>query len=436
MPAPIYTQITQQLAARQIERRRSVRRTAAKRLSGSSELRDIYTRMAKRNASSPLYLLQLNTAKRHFLIDMKEDAMNLSMLLDELDPAQSDLYSSWLAVSDHPLLASADLTPDAAGLPLEKLPEPALLQIHSLALPQRNIGNPLYAAGRTLEPGLYRFQAEVEDNLYQLQFNISPGSTNEDILTKLARFIGKSSIGIHAKVDGLGGERIRMRLESEHTGRVNDRTFTLTDIEYPSSGHGLIDFLGLNHLDQSPANAYVTLNGASKELMNNEFTLKRSLHVSLLKASEESIRIGYAPDTAGVKELLEDFLNQYNSFLWVGETAKANHSGSSALYRNLSQLLSWHSERLGDCGIYLSDGRLAASYDLVSQSLEDGSLPSVFAGDSPFVVDLKNELNQIALDPVQYTTKEVVTYPNTTRQNFLSPYAFSLYSGLFYNECL
>ena len=66
MPAPIYTQITQQLAARQIERRRSVRRTAAKRLSGSSELRDIYTRMAKRNASSPLYLLQLNTAKRHF----------------------------------------------------------------------------------------------------------------------------------------------------------------------------------------------------------------------------------------------------------------------------------------------------------------------------------------------------------------------------------
>ena len=36
MPAPIYTQITQQLAARQIERRRSVRRTAAKRLSGSS----------------------------------------------------------------------------------------------------------------------------------------------------------------------------------------------------------------------------------------------------------------------------------------------------------------------------------------------------------------------------------------------------------------
>ena len=92
--------------------------------------------------------------------------------------------------------------------------------------------------------------------------------------------------------------------------------------------------------------------------------------------------------------------------------------------------------RSGDCGIYLSDGRLAASYDLVSQSLEDGSLPSLFAGDSPFVVDLKNELNQIALDPVQYTTKEVVTYPNTTRQNFLSPYAFSLYSGLFYNECL
>lgn len=422
MLSNVYNQLYTQLPAR---------RSSGRRMNNPTELREQYSRMVQRNALSPIYLLRPNSDRKNFLLNMKEEVSALSATMDRLDPAASDLYTTYRAVSDHSGLAAPAVLSDPAD-PSEVFE----LQIHTLALPQKNEGVPVNPRSHALRAGLYRFQADVKGSLYEFQFRISEGSNNESILTKLADFLGKTGIGIKASVETADDSRIRMTIESKDTGVHKPLIFTLEDMEYPDGGRGLVEYLGLNDTVQYPSNASYSINGVETGSDRNDIFLNNNMKVSLLESSGETIRLGYRVETEQIRDTAGRFMEQYNQLLKTGQDALNNNSASSAVVRNLSSLLSRHTMTLAACGFHFEEQQLAVDEEKLNQAAGDGTLSELFSSSSPFRAELKNELSRMYLDPVRYTDKVVVSYPDTSRQRFLSPYAVSLYSGMFFNESL
>ena len=47
---------------------------------------------------------------------------------------------------------------------------------------------------------------------------------------------------------------------------------------------------------------------------------------------------------------------------------------------------------------------------------------------------LSRKMQDIALNPMEYVDKTIVTYPNTSRAGFNTPYNTSVYSGIMFNS--
>lgn len=424
MLAMVYNNLQMSLNVAKVNPRRLVHR--------HSELREHYSQIVKKNTLAPVYLLRFNNGKERFVLDLKEEAVALSALLSELSDSGSEIYNSYVAISDHPELADAELLDNAPSSSGSWPPEPVSLLVHRLATTQQNIGNPVYPNSHILEPGLYQFQAGVDENLFRFQIHINREDTNRTILQKLSQFLSAADIGIHPFVQELSDGRCRMCLESSESG--GSFLFTLEDSGFPSGSHGLVDYLGLNQTERFPSNSQFSLNGAEKEAAHNQITLNRALAIHLLGASDEPATIRCVPHKGGILSSVDDFIAKYNHLLTSGR--EGGKFASSSLSGTLSNVLRHHAGKLADCGLTFEDGFLSADQEKLAQGIGSGSLKKLFGADSPFREELAQALDTISMDPIHYVEKIVVSYPNTARQNFLSPYASSLYSGLYYNNFL
>lgn len=401
---------------------------------GRSELREHYSHMVKKNTLAPIYLLRFNSAKERFILDIKEESVALSALLQEMSEPQSEIFTSFEAVSDHPDLADAALLQERASSSVSWPPDPVSLRIHNLAATQQNAGNPVYPGSHILSPGPYHFQASVDEDLYQFQFHIKSDDTNRSILNKLSEFLSAAAIGIKSVVEELPDGRCRMLLESEESG--GSFLFTLEDTEAPEDSRGLVDYFGLNQTERFPFNAHFSLNGMEKESGRNQFTLNRSLKIRLLEASDETVTIRCLPDQSRIRRCTDEFIERYNRLLTLSLSSGASRTASSSLSGALSAIPEHHTGKLEECGIRFEDKALAVDPEQEEKALKNGDIRRLFSAESAFHKELDEVLSSISLDPIHYVQKVVVAYPNTAKQNFLSPYAASLYSGLFYNNFL
>ena len=68
------------------------------------------------------------------------------------------------------------------------------------------------------------------------------------------------------------------------------------------------------------------------------------------------------------------------------------------------------------------------------QASLDGGMKDLFARENGFIARLKDKMDAMAINPMDYLEKTVVLYPNTQKSNFTNPYVTSMYSGLFFNS--
>ena len=92
------------------------------------------------------------------------------------------------------------------------------IEVHQLATSQINTGHYLQPNSRTVKPGDYSFDLNINNLTYEFQFNVDEEESNSDIQNKLARLINRSNIGLNASVseDSLGNTALN--IESDMTG--------------------------------------------------------------------------------------------------------------------------------------------------------------------------------------------------------------------------
>ena len=61
-------------------------------------------------------------------------------------------------------------------------------------------------------------------------------------------------------------------------------------------------------------------------------------------------------------------------------------------------------------------------------------LKTLFEEPDGLFAKLSRKMSDIALNPVDYVDKVIVTYPNTARAGFSNPYLTSIYSGMMFNS--
>jgi hypothetical protein len=91
-------------------------------------------------------------------------------------------------------------------------------------------------------------------------------------------------------------------------------------------------------------------------------------------------------------------------------------------------------DELSACGIIEEEnGKITIDEVLAYQAVLDGGMEDLFHRENGFIAKIKDKLDAITINPMDYLDKMILTYPNNRKENFVSPYITSVYSGMLFN---
>ncbi len=396
-----------------------------------SELREHYGNIVKMTKRSPLYFVRLSNEKQKFVLNVKEAALNLKSLTDDLVEEEKGYFNKRAVYSEEEGVVSAKMIEGKE----EETPNPFTIKVKSLARPQINEGIAQFESGAGLPEGKYVFQVKMEDNAYELPFEVKEGDTNLDVASKLVNYINRTDVGLQANLSYMDrSEMVRIELQSFKTGDAERLLFELSDVSKPGD-RGLVDYFGLNRFTQTPRSAVFDMNGVETRALSNRFILNGSLEVQLHKASEGVAQIGYKNDAKGAVDKVKEVVGVWNQLVDKAYDYAAKAKSYPKLANELKAIARGSRSDLESAGIVMEEGgRLSVDSALATQAFQEGDLKELFSKDSPFVGKVKEEMGKISTDPMEYVDKKMVSYPNIRKNGFSYTYMTSMYSGMLFNH--
>jgi len=401
-----------------------------------SELQNVYRDIMRLTSEQPLYKVTFDESAQEYTLGIKDAALSLTSMIKELNAEETtSVFQNRILVSDQPEDVDVSVL-EGSSLPEEDLP--LSVEVSTLSSSQENHGNFVPAGESALVSGQYNFTIGIEENMYSFQFNVASGSSNLELQKKLADFINKTSIGLRTRIvrePETGNSRLDL---IAITAGASDgiASFRPADVRFPSdASHGIITHFGLDNIAKAPENTRFTVNGIPKEVRGRSYLYNNALVLSLKKTTETPVTIGRVADQEPIMEKLRSFIKKYNSvFDFVKQQQPDNHRAKKLLYE-LGSTMRQFSAELGTCGLTVSkDGLLYANEKKMYTAAGNGSIEQLFSEESKFSAVLVKKLSDIALNPMDYLNKTVVTYPNVTAKKTLNPYVSSIYCGLLYNN--
>ena len=401
-----------------------------------SELQNVYRDIMRLTSEQPLYKVTFDESAQEYTLGIKDAALSLSSMIKELNTEETtSVFKNRVLVSDQPDAVDVSVL-EGSSLPDESLP--LSVEVSSLSSPQENHGTFVPAGESALVSGQYNFTIGIEENIYSFQFNVGNGASNLELQKKLADFINKTSIGLRTRIvrePETGNSRLDL---IAITAGASDgiASFRPADVRFPKdASHGIITHFGLDNIAKAPENTRFTINGTPKEVRGHSYLYNNSLVLSLKKTTETPVSIGKVADQEPIMEKLRGFVDKYNSvFDFVKQQQPDNHRAKKLLYE-LGATMRQFSSELSTCGLTVSkDGLLFTDEKKMYTAAGNGSVEKLFAEDGKFSVAMVKKLSDIALNPMEYLNKTIVTYPNVTAKKTLNPYVSSVYCGLLYNN--
>lgn len=402
-----------------------------------SELRDIYTRIAKMTSEQPLYKVSFDNIAQEFTLGLKGSALSLASVLKELHTRDaSSVFREHVLISDHPEEVSVSV-PEGTGS--NAVSDPLCIRVSRLSSPQKNAGVFVASDAAELPAGQYTFTAGVDDNLYSFQFNVSEGSKNLELLTKLSDFINKTAIGLTTVVrqqPDLGLSRLELTAVQPGSSVSGTPSFTLSDTKRPEGAErGIIAHFGLNHVLALPGNTEFTVNGVSCSARGTKDIQSHAVSLSFHAATGQPVQIFAQTDSTPVVKKAAEFVKRYNETISLIRSNPAAGQGARRLWAELDRMTTQYGDSLSSCGILIApDGSLSPEWKTLTHAAKDGTLEQLFTSEDGFVSAVLGKCNEISLNPMEYLNRTVVTYPNTMGKKTFSPYITSIYSGLLYNN--
>jgi len=403
-----------------------------------NELRDVYNNMLKINKKSPLYKVASTDSVKQYAIDLKETARQLKYVAASLTDEHGNISgtSKKKAISSNNKVAKAKYI----GPSSEKTADidDIELFVEKLAMPQVNISNYLQKDSYGLSKGPYSFDLSIGDYTYEFQFNVKPNDTNLDIQQRLSRLINKSNVGVNAEVIENATGHSALKITSDATGVSSymnkGLTFVIADTPGEENGDA-VKFLGLDRVYSEPSNAVFTVNGIEKTSASNTISIPDQFEIELVGTNVEGDEtlIGLKPDFDALIDNISEFIDTYNQTVDFAKNKMTTSYESGHFYRDISSIAKNYKYSLDASGFsVLPDGHLQLDESLLTQAAREGTLTDNLDKLNNFKNSLVRKSENIALNPIQYIDKKMITYPHPTR-NMPSPYVTSMYSGFLFN---
>lgn len=395
----------------------------------SSELKAVYTNMARYNKKSPLYMMSLSNNKQSHMINIKESALTLRDVVESFANSDSNIYSKKMLHSDN----TEVITGSFKNQNYAALPEELSIEINSLATAQINTGNYVDSGAYSIKTGSHPFTITSPHGNAHFNLTVSGKESNIDIQNKLAGFINNRIMGVSAYVD-IKEHTSALLLSSTSTGTPssgNELHFKATN---DSSEQDIVEFFGMNNVTTKPTDSTFSINGTSHTSSSNNISINQVLELDFHKISEGPVKISLVPDTEVATEQLDAFIDAYNHLVDLSENGSTTYTGSRNLLRDISGIVDKHKAELEMAGITIDEShKLIKNPELVTKSLINGNFAQLFSENSTFKEDVTHATERLTLDPMAYINRLIVSYPNT--QNKLgTAYTQSVYSGLIYNN--
>jgi flagellar hook-associated protein 2 len=396
----------------------------------SSELKAVYSNMAKLNKKSPLFLVSLSEQKQEHIIDIKESALTLKDVADSFSDPESTVYSQKTLYSSD----EASITGAFRRQPKDELPASLSIEVDSLATEQVNVGEYVRSDDRSLPAGSHRFAIDTSEGLSQFNLSVSFEDTNLSIQNRIADSINSRELGINASVLREGANSALM-LQSTETGAPASSTGLHFSLKDENGGQGLTQIYGLSDVAVMPQDSQFKINGEPHSSTSNHISINQIVELDFHRATGKPVEIGFVPDTRYAKEQLESFMDAYNNLVGLAEKEGHVGIGSRSLLRDISGIVEKHRETLEHAGITVDDtGRLSMADSENTNLFKEENLSKLFKADSEFRKDIAQATDRLTLDPMAYINKLIVTYPNKEDKAAGATYTQSLYSGLMYNN--
>lgn len=389
------------------------------------DLKTVYKNMVKQNQHSPFYKFAFPDSTQAYAIGIKEAAMHLEAQSQSLGPHAQSVFHEMTAVSSNENVVYASMNSNDA----DGIPEQLSIEIQTLAKGQTNVGNYLPSGESSLTPGEYSLAITVGRNEYTFQLNIHKDDTNLQLQRNIATSINDNNIGIRAgirnnRVDGTSA----LVLRSETVGQPNDHDLIFRfDQSYLEND--ISSILGIDQVETAPTNAHFTINGTAHTSISNRISLNHSVDLDLLSESEEPVTISLVPDEEKIGDKLDDFIHSYNQLVDISRSG-SSQKGATRLFRDVTNITRRFAKDLSDAGLTIDEN----GYLNKAEEFDNAKIQLLFDEKiSAFRQEIKKSTSKMALNPLEYIDKTVVTYPNT-QGTYPNPYEPSKYSGLLYND--
>ncbi len=405
------------------------KRTSRSHLHDRDELRHIYSDIQLKNRFAPLYLTEPSPQAVAYAVQLKESAEALKQTITTFGNSDSQmLFSSKKAYSNTPELVDVEYTADHNK---STAPEHFHLVVKEFASPQVNESSFLTSDQPVLmPPDNYSFDILTNKLHYELQFSVNEGETHKQLQSKLARLINNSDIGMQAELI-TDRERTALKITSEAYGLPvqGSAHFEITD-KNTSHTAGIVHYLGLNKSVHEATNAAYTIDGAVHSSYSNTFPVHGSYRLTLHPASDvREAEIGLYPDLESLAYNIEGFVSCYNQFIdGIRNSENAKAADNNHLLAEMDKLLARHKGKIEKYGIEIGD-------DSTLTFLRDDSLAKMPELEhlQSFGNQVLRKLRAIALDPMEYITRAICSYPNPAT-SYINPYVTSIYSGMLFNS--
>ena len=402
-----------------------------------SELRNVYNNMLKVNKKSPLYKLLDTENVQKYAIDLKESARSLKNVAASLTDMNGSI-SGFLrkkAVSGNPSIVDVKYIGDAEGADEA---EPLEIKVNSLAASQVNEGNYLSPSNRNLSKGDYFFDMNIGEYTYEFSFSVKDDDNNETIQDKLVRLFNRANIVVTAGqvTDENGNQAIIMRSNSTgETGSSDGLIFSIT--ENDKSDGNVVAALGLDNIQQRPANASFSINGVEHTASSNTFSVRHQYQLTLknVSLSDETVQIGVKQDIDSVLENVNELISSYNGMvdLAIKKSGTVGGNDGNKLISDINNVARYYKNNLESAGFNVEDdGHITVEDSILIQSAEEGTLSESLEKLNAFKKAVVAKADDISIDPMKYVNKKLISYPHPKR-NFTNPYVSSVYSGMMFN---
>jgi len=405
-----------------------------------SELRNVCNAIVKLNTESPLYIIKMSDELQNNVIDIKEHARSLRNIITSITENENKetfrMFNDKIPTSSDETAIQVNYVGNESDI--ENAPS-FKVEINELATPQVNKGNYLYKNSRTLSSNTYSFNVNISNTNYEFQFLVKDTETNEDILTKVSNMLNRADIGIYSTIESNeSGEKQRLVLSSTATGSTffSDNLFQISDSN-TSMASGSVKYLGLNLVEQRATDSKFTINGVPRSSSSNTFTVNKTYEFNLLRTTQpdEAIEICFKNDKNSTFSKISEFVDTYNDMIALAKDTSSPSKKSLKLLADIGSIATCYKNELDSMGLMVQeDSTIQIDETLLKQTIdteEDGD--GTFASFRSFREPLNRKIDYVLLNPIEYISKTIVTYPNT-QNHYLNAYASSTYSGLMFNN--